>query len=151
MKAWQVEVNDCDTVFVLAPTRSRAIAEALTYDESGEAEYIHCRARRYPALDGDGIRDRELVQRGEMWTECDGCFGKVEATVAYPAKSPGMRQDKVTGRWADIDPRYPEESTPVWIDDLHVFCCVACREEHPEITPLTDWDGRKGILISTEY
>lgn len=151
MKAWQVNLDDCDTVYVLAPTRSTAITTALRYDEFGEAEYIHCRARRYAELDGDGIRDRVLVERGDMWTECNGCYGRIEGEVSYPAKSQGMRKDEETGEWIDIDPRYPEESAPIWIDDFHVFCCQGCRDDHSEIMPNPECKGRQGILISTEY
>jgi hypothetical protein len=78
VKAWRVTLNDCDTVVVLAETRGKATWAAIREAEGWGADFDrdhwkHVRTRRVPALDGDTITERQMIEVEHMVTECAGC------------------------------------------------------------------------------
>jgi hypothetical protein len=81
MKAWRVTLNDCDTVVVLAETRGKATWAAIHEAEGWGAvfdrdDWKYVRTRRVPALDGETITERQMIESGLMETECAGCHAE---------------------------------------------------------------------------
>ena len=134
MKAWYVNLNDCDSAYVLAETRGKATMAAIRewegWAESWDRDYWKAvRCRRFPALDGDSFTERQLVDGGHIWTRCHGCGG----FAGYCGPADGL----------------------VYGADNRPYCEEACRDRptRPGVPLYTSpvHGPYEPMLVSTEY
>lgn len=164
MKAWRIDISDCDTVYVLAPTRDKATAKAINSHPEGNwwvemrwyGDFSRIKRQRMPELDGDQITHQQLCEMGYMWTECYGCEARI-GTEATPRKFYDQFEweGSTPRQKPDADPRYlTEETTPYWPAPWTAFCCKACFDDHPELhrsAMATGYDDPEAVYLSTDY
>lgn len=128
MKAWKVVEKDFRevTCYVLADTRSKAIAVARRADESEsfrESSWTEMRAKRMAELDG-GITDEALFRHGRAWLECPGCVREL--------RDGDMCED-------ETHPSGESECGRYFPGDGTVWCSGACYVENKHRTRFKAW------------
>ena len=142
MKAWRIDLNECDTVYVLAPTRDKATARAIKNhpevnwwaEMRAYGGFSAISRKRIPELDGDAITHQQLCDLGLMWTECYGCGKRIEHG----------------GREGENGEHIPAH----WVTGWTPFCSKACYDAHPSLhrsSTATGWDDPEVVFLSTEY
>ena len=132
MRCWRVGLNECDCVYVLAETPGKATSRAImvgydfgAIDDDRDIDWKQVRRKRVPALDGDVLTERQMVEGGYMWTECSGCGGHING----------------------------DDHNTIWNAKGAPFCCEQCADDQPQrfaiATPIQE--PTHAVFLSTEY
>lgn len=150
-KAWKIKLNDCDTAYVLAATREKAVAKAIREHPSGDGHFHWAdvvdwkefgRWRRAD-LDGEFLTMQPLVEAGEAWIECAGCGCQIDMEGGEP------NDDAV---FAAVAVRPMGENLTVWANANTAFCCQECFDKHREHAYLWPESAHGDyLLLSSEY